>query len=140
MNKNITFRPFGYLRDPLFLVCVVLYVVNRFWIKPNCDFFFFHAWLNDTICIPFVVPPMLWLLRCLRLRFHDEPPTLEEIAIPLLMISWTFEIYLPNTAAYRDLTFASAWDIVAYTVGAVFSGVFWFFWYKIDERGTYVSG
>ncbi|MCL2304346.1 MAG: hypothetical protein FWC43_03280 [Planctomycetaceae bacterium] len=130
MYENIEFRRFGYLRDPLYLACVVLYVVNRFWIKPNCDIYFFHAWLNDVICIPFTVPPMLWLLRRLRLRFHDGPPTLMEITIPLLMISWAFEIYLPNTAMFRDVTVADPWDIVAYAVGAAAAGGFWGFWYK----------
>jgi len=130
MYENTEFRRFGYLRDPLFLACVVLYVVNRFWIKPNSDIYFFHAWLNDVICIPFTLPPMLWLLRRLRLRFHDGPPTLMEITIPLLIISWAFEIYLPNTAMFREVTVADPWDIVAYAAGAVAAGGFWGFWYK----------
>ena len=130
MRENTEFRRFGYLRDPLFLACVVLYVVNRFWIKPNSDIYFFHAWLNDVICIPFTLPPMLWLLRRLRLRFHDGPPTLMEMTIPLLIISWAFEIYLPNTAMFREVTVADPWDIVAYATGAVAAGGFWFFWYK----------
>lgn len=124
------FRRFGYLRDPLFLLCVVLYLLNRFCIKPNCEIVFFHAWFNDVICIPFTLPPMLWLLRKMRLRFHDNPPTLPEIVIPLLIISWAFEIYLPNTAMFREVTFADPLDIVAYTIGAVIAGVFWFFNYK----------
>ena len=130
MNENRVYRQFGYLRDPLFLACVLLYLVNRFWIKPHCTFFFFHAYLNDVICIPFTLPPMLWLLRRLRFRFHDDPPTLTELAIPLVMISWAFEIYLPNTDMFRDLTVADPWDIVAYAVGAVAAGTFWFVWYN----------
>jgi len=130
MYETITFRRFGYWRDPLYLACVFLYVVNRFWIKPNCGFFFFHAYWNDVLCIPFTVPPMLWLLRRLHLRFHDGPPTILEITIPLLMISWAFEIYLPNTAMFRDVTVADPWDIVAYAIGAVAAGAWWFCWYK----------
>jgi hypothetical protein len=130
MDKKIAFHSFGYLRDPLFLACVLLYVVNRFWIKPNCSFFFFHAYLNDVICIPFTLPPMLWLLRHLRLRFHDDPPTLMELAIPLVMISWAFEIYFPNTEMFRNVTGADPWDIVAYAVGTVAAGAFWRSWYR----------
>ena len=130
MSEKFEFRQFGYLRDPLFLVCVCTYLANRFWFKPNCDFIFIHCYLNDVICIPFTIPPMLWLLRRLGLRFHDEPPTFTEIAIPLLMISWAFEIYFPNTAMFREVTFADPWDIVAYTIGAVAAGAFWFYWYK----------
>jgi hypothetical protein len=134
MNENIMFRRFGYLRDPLFLACVLLYVVNRFWIKPNCNIIFFHAYLNDVICIPFTVPPMLWMLRCLRFRFHDAPPILAEIIIPLLMISWAFEIYLPNTSWFREVTVADPLDILAYTFGAIAAGLFWFFRYKINSQ------
>jgi hypothetical protein len=133
MDENPVFRRFGYLRDPLFLACVFLYVVNRFWIKPNCDIVFFHAYLNDVICIPFTLPPMLWVLRRLRLRFHDGPPTLPEIVIPLLMIAWAFEVYLPNTAMFRDVTFADPWDIVAYAAGAIAAGTFWFLWYRVTS-------
>ncbi|MGL4942938.1 MAG: hypothetical protein ACRC46_07090 [Thermoguttaceae bacterium] len=126
---SLEFHRFGYCRDPLFLVCVIVYVVNRFCIKPNCDIVFFHAYLNDVICIPFTLPPMLWLLRRLRLRFHDGPPTFLEVAIPLLLISWAFEIYLPNTATFQNVTVADPADIVAYTLGAILAGTFWFFLY-----------
>jgi hypothetical protein len=134
MYKKVVFRRFGYLLDPLFLACVLLYVVNRFWVKPNCTFFFFHACLNDLICIPFVVPPMVWVLRRLRFRFHDDPPTFPEIAIPLLMIAWTFNIWLPNTEQYRNVVFASPWDIVCNALGTIIAGAFWFYWYKAKEK------
>ena len=124
------FRPFDYWRDPLFLFCVVLYVVNRFAIKPNCDAFFFHAWLNDVICIPFTLPPMLWVLNRFRLRFREGPPAFVEIALPLVVISWAFEIYLPNTERFREVTVADPWDIVAYAFGAVVSGIFWYYYYR----------
>ncbi len=136
MHNAVPFRRFAYLRDPLFLACVILYVVNRFWIKPNCDIYFFHAWLNDFICIPFTVPPMLWLLRCTRLRFHDGVPTFWEISIPLVIISWAFEIFLPNTALYRDVTVADPWDIVAYGGGAVCAGGLWRWRYAAGGQNT----
>lgn len=123
-------RKFGYLRDPLYLWCVVLYVVNRFVVKPNCGIVFFHAYLNDVICIGFILPPMLWLLRRLKLRSHDGAPDFREIVIPLVMISWAFEIYLPNTERFREVTVSDPFDIVAYAFGAVVAGAFWHFHYR----------
>jgi len=116
-------RKFRYLLDPLFLACVALWFLNRFAIKPNCGFIFFHAWLNDLICIPFWVPVMLAGMRLARLRRHDGPPTFAEIGIPLVLWSWWFEIYLPNLAGSRH--YADPWDIVAYSSGAVFAYWFW---------------
>jgi hypothetical protein len=129
-----SFYRFGYLRDPLFLFCIVLYALNRIVIKPNCEVYFFHAWLNDVICIPFTLPLMLWVLRLLRLRFHDEPPKPFEILIPLFIISWSFEVYLPNTEMFRNVTVADRWDVLAYSVGAIASGTFWFFWYQHNSE------
>ena len=60
--------PFKYLRDPLFVACVVAYLVNRFAIKPAVVGGFFHDHLNDLICIPVWVPVMLWGMRRAGLR------------------------------------------------------------------------
>lgn len=118
-------RNFRYLLDPLFLACVGLYFLNRLVIRPNCDIPFFHAWLNDLICIPFWVPIMLAGLRILRLRQDDGPPTVTEIGIPLILWAWWFEIHLPNLAATADRYHADPWDIVAYTAGALAAWLFW---------------
>ncbi len=108
MNKNITLHRFGYLCDPLYVACVVLYLVNRFWIKPNCGTIFFHAWLNDVICIPFTVPPMLWVLRRLRLRkqlqsigtsfVHVNSLNMGRVAAPVLQ-----SLGLRNIVHLRDI-------------------------------------
>ena len=126
----MSYKPFRYFKDPLYLFCVAFYLVNRFGIKPNCDVYFFHAWLNDFICIPFIVPPMLWLLRVLQIRRHDLPPTLPEIVIPLVIISWTFEIFLPQTERFGPYTVADPYDMIWYSLGAALSGLFWMLWYR----------
>jgi len=118
-------RTFRYLLDPLFLACVGLYVLNRFVIKPNCGWMFFHNWFNDLICIPFWVPVMLAGMKLVRLRRHDGPPTVSEIGIPLVLWSWWFEIYLPGLATTGTRHYADPWDIVAYSSGAVFAFWFW---------------
>ena len=116
---------FRYLLDPLFLACVGLYFFNKLLIKPNCDFVFFHAWLNDIICIPIWIPVMLTGMKLTRLRLDDNPPNFIEIGIPLVLWSWWFEIYLPNLPIMGVHHYADPWDIVAYSSGAVFAYWFW---------------
>src|SRR5690242_306095 len=98
---------FRYLRDPLFLFCVVLYFVNRLLLKPFLhDGFvgaFLHDSLNDVICIPFWVPIMVWMMRKVKLRTSDAVPQGAEILIPLLLWSWFFELILPKLAPFRHL-------------------------------------
>ena len=74
--------PFLYLRDPLFLLCVGLYFVNRFILKQIWLSGFVHEHLNDLICIPFWLPIMLFVQRRLRLRDGDESPRPSEIMSP----------------------------------------------------------
>lgn len=130
---NRSFRDFRYLFDPLFLFCFILYIVNRWVIKPNCDFWFFHWYLNDLICIPFLLPGMLLLLRLLRLRGYSGPPRIWEIAIPLVLISLAFEVFLPCMDRFRNVTVSDPFDVIAYFTGAVLSWRFWLFWYKNEK-------
>jgi len=64
-------------------------------------------------------------MKLLQMRRHDNPPTIAEIGIPLILWSWWFEIYLPNLATLEPGHDADPWDIVAYTIGAVFAWLFW---------------
>ncbi len=124
---------FRFLLDPLFLLCVTLYVVNRFLLKPFCSSSFVHNHLNDAICIPFWVPIMLWMQRCCGLR-GNERPSAEEIIVPLACWSWVFEIILPQTELFRDLCVRDSFDVVWYAVGAVMASVFWRSWYGRNEE------
>jgi hypothetical protein len=56
---GVVVRRFGYVFDPLFLVCCALYAVNRWLIKPHCHIVFFHSWFNDILLIPCALPPLL---------------------------------------------------------------------------------
>jgi len=78
---------FRYLRDPLFLVCIVGYFLNRWVLKRTWDGGFLHEHFNDLICIPFWVPIMLWMQRRLGLRPRDDVPHAHEVVIPLLLWS-----------------------------------------------------
>jgi hypothetical protein len=136
---------FGYLRDPLFLACLVLYLVNRFVLKPFTSIEFFHSYLNDLICIPFWVPIMLFLLRKVGLRREDGPPEAHEVLIPLIGWAYFFEVYLPGVPRFQGLAIADPADVFFYAAGALLASMFWMVRYQRspdagvaadDDKGT----
>jgi hypothetical protein len=120
---------FRYLGDPLFLLCVATYFVNRYVFKAIWRDGFAHEHLNDLICIPFWVPIMLFAQRKLGLRDGDDRPRPSEIFVPLLLWSWLFEIILPQSALLGDSCVADHLDIMYYSLGALLAGIFWRWWY-----------
>jgi len=118
---------FRYLRDPLFLICVALYFLNRWVLKPHFSTTFFHSYLNDVICIPFWIPIMLFTMKALHMRKGDDFPTAFEILIPLILWSWVFEAYLPFTPMFKHLATSDYRDVLAYTIGGGVSALIWRF-------------
>jgi hypothetical protein len=121
---------FLYLCDPLFLLCLATYFVNRLVLKAIWQDGFVHEHLNDLICIPFWVPIMLFAQRQFGCRHGDDSPRPSELVIPLLIWSWVFEIILPQTAGLGDSFIADPLDIVSYAAGTLAAGVFWSWWYR----------
>jgi hypothetical protein len=74
---------FGYWRDPIFLVSLAAYVVNRALIKPHLHHYspFFHGHLNDTLTVPVALPIYLFVYRWIGLRPDDAPPRWWEIGL-----------------------------------------------------------
>lgn len=132
MTPNV--RPFRYLLDPLYLGAVALYLANRLMIKPAWDCLFFHAYLNDLIFVPFTVPPMLLVLRLLRLRSDNGPPSYWEVFLPCCVIAPLFEVILPNTDYFAPHTVADPLDVVAYFAGGGAAFVFWKFQYRATSK------
>ena len=120
---------FRYLRDPLFLFCLISYFVNRWLIRPHVHGGFFHTSFNDVICIPFWAPIMVWLMRRTRLRSHDLPPTWIEIVLPVTVWSFVFEVWLPHVTWFKRPMVGDPMDILAYASGALVSMVWWDWWY-----------
>src|SRR5262245_20174611 len=129
---------FQYLRDPLFLLCVATYFVNRYIFKAIWNGGFVHEHLNDLICIPFWVPIMLLAQRKLHLRDGDDCPQPSEIIIPLLLWSWVFEIILPQSALLGDSCVADPLDIMYYSIGAFLAAVCWKWWYRESKTSNLV--
>jgi SAM-dependent methyltransferase len=114
-------RPFGYVFDPLFLICCGFYAINRWLIKPHCHIVFFHSWFSDLWLIPCALPPVLLIHRWLGLRTHDEPPTFGEICAHLVGWSILFEVIGPHIMR----TTGDPWDAVAYSFGAAVGFLWW---------------
>jgi hypothetical protein len=131
---------FRYLADPLFLVCLVLYFVNRFLIKHLVGGGFFHDHLNDLICLPFWVPILVLLKSKLGLRADDDPPHPDEILIPLIVWSAVFELYLPHVRYFQGLATSDPEDILWYVVGGLLASVVWPLTYRTRNPPAPVVG
>ncbi len=113
---------FGYWRDPLCLLTVALYGLNRWGIKPWSHSEFIHGQFNDLLLIPAALPLVLWIQRISGLRTSDQPPYLSEISLHLAVWSLVSEGIGPfffhhGTADLRD--------VFAYTIGAIAAGLWW---------------
>jgi hypothetical protein len=112
---------YGYLRDPVFLTSAALYLLNRLLLKPltagdgGSLHAFLHGHLNDLLCIPFCLPPLLLIERKLGLRGHDGPPTRLEIGVSLAIWTAVFEWAAPRF--FHPFTVGDPGDIVAYAAG-----------------------
>ena len=113
------------MRDRLFLLSVLTYLLNRWIFEPTFSAPFFRSYVNDLVCIPFWVPVMVWMLRKLGLRPDDAAPRAHEIMIPLLLWSAMFEVWLPATDAYREVAVADPADVLCYATGALVASVVW---------------
>ena len=121
---------FGYLRDPLFVICFSAYWINRYLESVDLSANIFRSYLNDLICIPFWVPIILFVHRRLGIRIHDEPPRALEIVIPLVLWSVIFEVVLPTTQAWSGLAIADPADVLCYSIGALAGAAFWTWRYR----------
>ncbi len=61
-------RPFGYARDPLCLLSIGLYALNRWVLNPALEVPFLARHFNDLLLIPAALPPELRIQRKLKWR------------------------------------------------------------------------
>jgi hypothetical protein len=130
------------MADWLFLVSVLLYLVNRFWIKKTAFGHrgFFHDYLNDVLLIPFFLPMVLLVQKKARLRGHDLPPTAFEVASHVVLWSVYFQyVFVHFHYLYRHST-ADPWNMAAYAVGGVASLVIWNLSYRTKVSRTGQEG
>jgi len=113
---------FHYARDPLCLLACAGYALNRWLVPLAWKGIFLRGYFNDTLLIPAALPLMLWLHRRIGLRPADNRPRWSEITLHTVVWSVAAEVIAPHlfTRATGD-----PWDVVAYTGGALLSGLFW---------------
>jgi hypothetical protein len=115
-------KAFGYGRDPLCLLAIALYALNRWLIIPQIHHRFFTGHFNDLLLIPAALPLVLWTQRLLGWRDHDGAPTLGEVSLHLLVWTLLCEVAGPHLVAHAT----GDWlDAIAYLSGAIVSMAWW---------------
>ena len=115
-------KRFAYLRDPLFLLAVAGYALNRWILKPRVSSPFLHGHFADLLLIPAALPVVLWLQRIVGLREHDHAPSAAEIGLHLVVWSLICEFIGPH---WLHRGTADGWDVVAYLVGGIAAWLWW---------------
>ena len=119
-------RPFRYFADPVCIACLIIYPINRFYLKPHhIGGWFTHGYLNDVMCLPLFVPMILYVQRAVGLRDHDGYPRIWELFQHWAIFSIVFQAILPRFPK----VFTSAgdpWDMLAYFAGGMIGYWIWF--------------
>jgi hypothetical protein len=115
---------FRYVRDPLFVLCTVLYLTNCWLLKPNlpASELVFRNYFDDLLLVPCLLPILLLAHGCLALRSDDAYPTAREVVIHLVVWSVCFELIGPmlHYSAVGDPL-----DVAAYCLGGIASLGIW---------------
>jgi hypothetical protein len=116
--------PFRYARDPVFLVALAIYAVNRLLIKPHLHSYspFFHGHLDDSLLVPGALPVFLLAYRLLGLRPDNAPPRWWEIALHLLVWSVFFKWFGPHVL---HQSVADPVDVACYAAGGIVAWLLW---------------
>jgi hypothetical protein len=115
-------KPFLCWRDPLFLGCCALYILNRWGVKPHFHGAVIHCWLNDAMLIPCALPLLLRIHAWLGWREPDATPNGREIVAHLAGWSVLFEWFGPRLTAHAT---GDVLDVVAYAAGAAVAYLWW---------------
>jgi hypothetical protein len=115
---------FRYAGDPLCLVACGCYSVNRWLVPLAWKGAFLRNHFNDTLLIPAALPLILWVHRRTGLRASDARPTWGEILLHFLAWSVAAELVAPHLFKHST---GDPWDVLAYAVGGLVSGLIWKF-------------
>ncbi|MFL5729784.1 MAG: magnesium citrate secondary transporter [Cytophagaceae bacterium] len=105
------------LKDPYFLFFCFLFAANKV-VELNGIFIpFIHSYMDDLICLPVLSTITLFVFREFIYGTDDYFFPLFYLITAVVMLTVVFEIILP--ASTKGHT-ADLWDILAYSLGAVF--------------------
>ncbi|MCE0483673.1 MAG: hypothetical protein LV479_05490 [Methylacidiphilales bacterium] len=117
-------RPFDYARDPVFLCCLAIYVINRLIIKPHLHTYspFFHGHLDDSLTVPVALPLYLLAYRWLGLRPDDAPPRWWEVGLHLAVWIFFFKWFGPVILHHGAPDPVDAWAML---IGGAVAWALW---------------
>lgn len=125
MDTDPVHHPFAYLADPVFIISVLLYTLNRFVFKPHhIGGWFTHGYLNDVLCLPIFVPVTLYAVRVLGVRRGHAAPRAWEIVVCFLAFVAVFQIVTPRFPRVF-ITAGDPLDVIAYAAGGMVAHRFW---------------
>lgn len=113
-HRSFVFR---YCRDPVFLLSAAAWLINRRLEELSLSPRLLQWYLNDFVCLPFFLPPMLLILRRMGLRSHDGRPTSVEVLLPVFIWAIVFEVFLPLMPTFHGKANSDPLDVVAYFAG-----------------------
>lgn len=128
-------RNFKYLADPLFLTSVTIYALNK-WLLVGAEYWsgrFTDDYLNDLLLVPVMVPIILLASKKAGLRPNDSPPSLIEIALPIVIWAIAFELVSPLLFGRGT---ADPFDALAYLVGGLISWAVWNRWLSQSKTAS----
>ena len=118
------YRLFRYVDDPICVASMMLYVLNRWVLKPqHIGGWLVHDYLNDVLCLPIFLPIILRLQSALGIRRHHLPPTSFELVHNWIVFSVLYYFVFPRLPAFSST--ADPWNSVAYLVGGLTAFITW---------------
>jgi hypothetical protein len=125
-------KRFDYLRDPLFVVSLAAYAINKLLILPHFQQLlrfhlswawpFLHSHFDDLLLMPAALPVVLWLQRLVGLRTHDRPPGWREMFFHLAIWSVMCKVVGPGLL---KIGVADPWDLLFYAGGGAAACLWW---------------
>lgn len=117
--------PFRYFADPVCLASLALYGTNRWLLKPwDLSGDFDRYYLNDCLCLPLLLPMILYAQRLVGLRRTDAFPRPWEVIQHGAVFSVVFELILPSWPKWFHST-ADPYDVAAYAAGGLAALLAW---------------
>jgi hypothetical protein len=124
-SSGVRSERFRYVLDPLCIESVLIYLVGRWYLRPqHIGGAFTQGYLNDVLCLPLFLPVILMGQRLIKLRNHDHPPKLWEMLQHWVIFSIVFEVIIPRYPAIWRST-ADPLDVIAYLAGGLVGWIFW---------------
>lgn len=118
-------RRFRFLADPVCLTALVVYAANRWLLKPwDLSGDFGRYYINDVLCLPMLLPMILFAQRRVGLRRTDTFPRPWEVLQHWAVFAVVFELVLPSFPGWFRST-PDPCDVLAYAVGGAAALLAW---------------